>query len=161
MRYILILFLPIFLSAHKVNLFLDLKDENLYINSYFANAKPCINCKFKIEVGKEPIFEDILDKNGEYNYKTSGNDLKVIIDAGSGHIVSKEIKTSSTISEKDQENSRVKNSKELEQLIEENSILKHRIDVLEEQLNYFEFLKIAFGIFLIFLIFILIKRFKT
>ncbi|AXK49721.1 hypothetical protein CRU87_03515 [Aliarcobacter trophiarum LMG 25534] len=160
MRFIIILFLPIFLSAHKVNLFLDLKDENLYINSYFANAKPCINCKFKIEVEKEPDFEDILDKNGEYNYKISKNDLKVTIDAGSGHLVSKEIKTS-TLIEKDQENSRVKNSKELEQLIEENSILKHRIEVLEEQLNYFEFLKIAFGLFLIFLIFILIKRFKT
>ena len=40
--FFLILVLPIFLFAHKVNLFLDLKDNNLYINSYFANAKPCM-----------------------------------------------------------------------------------------------------------------------
>ena len=29
-------------------------------------------------------FEDILDEKSEYNYKTSLNDLKVIVDAGSG-----------------------------------------------------------------------------
>ena len=92
MRFFLILVLPIFLFAHKVNLFLDLKDNNLYINSYFANAKPCMNCKFKIESNEKLVFEDILDEKGEYNYKTSLNDLKVIVDAGSGHTVSKKIK---------------------------------------------------------------------
>ena len=92
MRFFLILVLPIFLFAHKVNLFLDLKDDNLYINSYFANAKPCMNCKFKIESNEKVVFEDILDEKGEYNYKTSLNDLKVIVDAGSGHNVSKKIK---------------------------------------------------------------------
>lgn len=93
MRFFLILVLPIFLFAHKVNLFLDLKDDNLYINSYFANAKPCMNCKFKIESNEKVVFEDILDEKGEYNYKTSLNDLKVIVDAGSGHTVMKKIKT--------------------------------------------------------------------
>ena len=159
MRFFLILVLPIFLFAHKVNLFLDLKDDNLYINSYFANAKPCMNCKFKIESNEKVVFEDILDEKGEYNYKTSLNDLKVIVDAGSGHNVSKKIK----LQEQKNEEKTVqaeKIDKEIERLIEENRVLKNQINVLEEQLNYFEIFKIVFGLLLIVLIFIILKRVK-
>ena len=159
MRFFLILVLPIFLFAHKVNLFLDLKDDNLYINSYFANAKPCMNCKFKIESNEKVVFEDILDEKGEYNYKTSVNDLKVIIDAGSGHSVSKKIK----LQEQKNEEKTVqaeKIDKEIELLLEENRVLKNQINVLEEQLNYFEIFKIVFGLLLIVLIFIILKRVK-
>ena len=159
MRFFLILVLPIFLFAHKVNLFLDLKDNNLYINSYFANAKPCMNCKFKIESNEKLVFEDILDEKGEYNYKTSLNDLKVIVDAGSGHNVSKKIK----LQEQKNEEKIVqteKITKEIELLLEENRVLKNQINVLEEQLNYFEIFKIVFGLFLIVLIFIVLKRVK-
>ena len=160
MRFFLILVLPIFLFAHKVNLFLDLKDNNLYINSYFANAKPCMNCKFKIESNEKVVFEDILDEKGEYNYKTSLNDLKVIVDAGSGHNVSKKIK----LLEQKNEEKRVqeeKITKEIELLLEENRVLKNQINVLEEQLNYFEIFKIVFGLLLIVLIFIILKRVKS
>lgn len=159
MRFFLILVLPIFLFAHKVNLFLDLKDDNLYINSYFANAKPCMNCKFKIESNEKVVFEDILDEKGEYNYKTSLNDLKVIVDAGSGHNVSKKIK----LQEQKNEEKIVqteKITKEIELLLEENRVLKNQINVLEEQLNYFEIFKIVFGLFLIVLIFMVLKRVK-
>ena len=159
MRFFLILVLPIFLFAHKVNLFLDLKDDNLYINSYFANAKPCVNCKFKIESNEKVVFEDILDEKGEYNYKTSLNDLKVIVDAGSGHTVSKKIKLQEQKNE-EKTAQKEKIDKEIERLIEENRVLKNQINVLEEQLNYFEIFKIVFGLFLIVLIFIVLKRVK-
>ena len=160
MRFFLILVLPIFLFAHKVNLFLDLKDDNLYINSYFANAKPCMNCKFKIESNEKVVFEDILDEKGEYNYKTSLSDLKVIVDAGSGHNVSKKIK----LQEQKNEEKIVqteKITKEIELLLEENRVLKNQINVLEEQLNYFEIFKIVFGLLLIVLIFVVLKRVKS
>ena len=159
MRLCLILVLPIFLFAHQVNLCLDLKDDNLYINSYFANAKPCMNCKFKIESNEKLVFEDILDEKGEYNYKTSLNDLKVIVDAGSGHNVSKKIK----LQEQKNEEKTVqaeKITKEIELLLEENRVLKNQINVLEEQLNYFEIFKIVFGLVIIVLIFIVLKRVK-
>ena len=160
MRFFLILILPIFLFAHKVNLFLDLKDDNLYINSYFANAKPCMNCKFKIESNEKVVFEDILDEKGEYNYKTSLNDLKVIVDAGSGHTVSKKIKLQE---QKNEEKTvqKEKIDKEIELLLEENRVLKNQINVLEEQLNYFEIFKIVFGLLLIVLIFVVLKRVKS
>ena len=160
MRLFLMLVLPIFLFAHKVNLFLDLKDNNLYINSYFANAKPCMNCKFKIESNEKVVFEDILDEKGEYNYKTSLNDLKVIVDAGSGHNVSKKIK----LQEQKNEEKIVqteKTTKEIELLLEENRVLKNQINVLEEQLNYFEIFKIVFGLLLIVVIFVVLKRVKS
>ena len=159
MRFFLILVLPIFLFAHKVNLFLDLKDDNLYINSYFANAKPCMNCKFKIESNEKVVFEDILDEKGEYNYKISLNDLKVIVDAGNSHNVSKKIK----LQEQKNEEKIVqaeKITKEIELLLEENRVLKNQINVLEDQLNYFEIFKIVFGLLLIVLIFIILKRVK-
>ena len=159
MRIFLILVLPIFLFAHKVNLFLDLKDNNLYINSYFANAKPCMNCKFKIESNEKLVFEDILDEKGEYNYKTSLNDLKVIVDAGSGHTVSKKIKLQEQKNE-EKTAQKEKIDKEIDKLLEENRVLKNQINVLEEQLNYFEIFKIVFGLFLIVLIFIVLKRVK-
>lgn len=159
MRFFLILVLPIFLFAHKVNLFLDLKDNNLYINSYFANAKPCMNCKFKIESNEKLVFEDILDEKGEYNYKTSLNDLKVIVDAGSGHTVSKKIKLQEQKNE-EKTAQKEKIDKEIDKLLEENRVLKNQINVLEEQLNYFEIFKIVFGLFLIVLIFIVLKRVK-
>ena len=160
MRFFLILVLPIFLFAHKVNLFLDLKDDNLYINSYFANAKPCMNCKFKIESNEKVVFEDILDEKGEYNYKISLNDLKVIVDAGNSHNVSKKIK----LQEQKNEEKIVqteKTTKEIELLLEENRVLKNQINVLEEQLNYFEIFKIVFGLLLIVLIFVVLKRVKS
>ena len=160
MRFFLILVLPIFLFAHKVNLFLDLKDDNLYINSYFANAKPCMNCKFKIESNEKVVFEDILDEKGEYNYKISLNDLKVIVDAGNSHNVSKKIK----LQEQKNEEKIVqaeKITKEIELLLEENRVLKNQINVLEDQLNYFEIFKIVFGLLLIVLIFIILKRVKS
>ena len=48
-KFLLISIIPIFLFAHKINLFLDYENGNLFINSYFANAKGCINCKFEIK----------------------------------------------------------------------------------------------------------------
>ena len=160
MKFLLILFLPILLFAHKVNLFLDLKDDNLYIKSYFANAKACVNCKFKIESNEKLLFEGILDEKGEYNYKTSINDLKVIVDAGNGHTVNKKIRFQE---QKDEEKTIqiAKINKEIEGLIEENRALKNQVKVLEEQLNYFEIFKIVFGLLLIVVIFIILKRVKS
>ncbi|RBQ31441.1 hypothetical protein CRU92_06625 [Arcobacter sp. FW59] len=155
-----ILFFPIILLSHKINLFLDLQDNNLYINSYFANAKPCINCQFKIEDNQNNIiFYGTLDRQGEYNFKTELKELKVTIDAGSGHIVSKEIKNDNS-----SKNSLLSNSDvnlEINILKEENIALKHKIIVLEEQLNYFEIFKVIFGLVLIFLIFLFLKRIKS
>ncbi|MDX4062264.1 hypothetical protein ABE179_08740 [Aliarcobacter skirrowii] len=159
MRFFLILFLPIFLFAHKVNLFLDLKDDNLYINSYFGNAKPCKSCKFKIE-SDGLVFESRLDENGEYNYKSSNDFFKVTVDAGSSHFVSKDIKVSKKIAEVENKE-KIEEDKKIKELLEENTFLKNRIEVLETQLNYFEIFKIAFGLILIAFIFLIIKRVKS
>ncbi len=143
---------------HKINLFLDYENGNLFINSYFANAKGCIKCKFEIkDKTGNTIFSDVLDENGEYNYKTDIKELSVTVDAGSGHIVSKDIKEEET---KNEDPKTVNNSDELNKLLEENSHLKNHIKVLEEQLNYFEVFKVIFGLVLIALIFLFLKRVK-
>lgn len=157
MRKILLIFvIPLFLFAHKINLFLDYENGNLFINSYFANAKGCIKCKFEIkDKTGNIIFSDVLDENGEKTYKTDIKELSVTVDAGSGHIVSKDIKEEET---KTEERETLNNSDELNKLLEENSHLKNHIKVLEEQLNYFEVFKVIFGLVLIALIFLFLKR---
>ncbi|AGR77248.1 hypothetical protein [Aliarcobacter butzleri] len=155
-KFLLISIIPIFLFAHKINLFLDYENGNLFINSYFANAKGCINCKFEIkDKDGNLIFSDVLNENGEYNYKTNIEELTVVVDAGAGHIVSKEVKE--TIKDEKVE---VNSNDEMNKLQEENRQLKNHIKVLEEQLNYFEIFKVIFGLILIALIFIFLKRVK-
>lgn len=160
MRFLLILLVPIFMFAHKVNLFLDVKDDNLYINSYFGNSKPCKNCKFKIESRDGVIFEDRLDEKGEYSYKSANDFFKVTVDAGSSHFVSKEIKVSKKIIEIENKQN-IEQDKKIKDLLEQNTLLQNKIDVLEEQLNYFEIIKVAFGLILIAFIFFIIKRVKN
>lgn len=96
MKKVLFIFcIPIFLFAHKINLFLDYENGNLFISSYFANAKGCINCKFEVkDKDGNLIFTNNLDENGEYNYKTDIQNLSVTVDGGAGHIVSKNIEES-------------------------------------------------------------------
>lgn len=159
MLRLLIVFLPIFLFAHKVNLFLDLENGNLFINSYYSNGKACVNCNFKIEdESGKLIFEDILNKEGEYNYKTDLEKLKVTIDAGAGHQAQQFIEAQKQ-DEKQEELGG--DDEELKALKEENRALKVKIKLLEEQLNYFELFKVILGLFAIFLIFFFIKRVKT
>lgn len=107
---------------------------------------------------KELEVLDILCKN--INKNISYEYLKVIVDAGSGHTVSKKIK----LQEQKNEEKIVqteKITKEIELLLEENRVLKNQINVLEEQLNYFEIFKIVFGLLLIVLIFVVLKRVKS
>jgi len=156
-KILFISIIPIFLFAHKINLFLDYENGNLFINSYFANAKGCINCKFEVrDENNKLIFSDSLNENGEYNYKTNIENLTVTIDAGAGHIVSKSIKEIVS-DEKIEKNS----NNELEKLLEENLKLKNHIKVLEEQLNYFEIFKVILGLVIIGLIFLFLKRVKS
>lgn len=156
-KLICLLVLPLFLFAHKINLFLDYENGNLFISSYFANAKGCTNCAFEIKDKENNlILQDKLDANGEFNYKTHLQELSVFVDAGAGHIVRKTMQEVSTT----QEQKKDANSDEYNKLLEENQALKNHIKVLQEQLNYFELFKVIFGLIIIGLIFLFLKRVK-
>lgn len=160
MRYFFVLLIPVLLFAHKVNLFLDLEDNNLFINSYFGNGKPCKNCKFTIETKDGVIFEGNLDNDGEYNYKSDEKYFKVTVDAGSFHMATQEISSADEVSSSETTKEQELASDEIKKLQDENAILKHKIKVLEQKLDYFEFFKIAFGLIAIALIFLVLKRVK-
>ena len=66
------------------------------------------------------------------------------------------LKSNKNIENKNEET--IKIDKKSEELLQENIALKHKISVLEEQLNYFEIFKIVFGLVLIALIFVFIKK---
>lgn len=135
MKYLFLFFIFLnFLHAHKINLFISQEGENLDIYSYFANGKPCKNCKLFIKHEEKILFEDKLSSEGKYSFKPTNNNIEVLIDAGEGHIAK-------------------------EKVIIEN--IKHE-DLQTHMKNEEDkkHLNIVFGLILIFLIFFLLKRFK-
>jgi len=173
LKFFILLF-PIFLFSQKLDLFLNLQDENLYIDSYFIDLKPCTNCKFLIEDSKNYlIFEGVLDKQGEYNFKTNLKDLKVIVDDNLGHKVLKEVKSYDSLNATLNLKAKNENIK-LNILEEENTLLRDKIIDLERKLKYFENFKVIFiallavlifsligGIIVIILMYLSIKKLRT
>lgn len=157
MRYFLFLLLPVLLFGHKLNLFLDLEGDNLFINSYFGNGKPCKNCKFMVQTKDGAIYEGKLDEKGEYYYKTTDNYFKVTVDGGSFHIAMQEIER---IADESSANAEI-DSEQLTKLMEENRILQQKIHSLEQKLDYSELFKVMFGLAVIGAIFLLLKRVKS
>ena len=135
MRYFLLLALFISFSfAHKINLFVTNEENGVNIYSYFANGNPCINCKLLIKNGENIVLEDKLDANGKYLYSSKYKNIQVTIDASGGHIAKQDI--------------------ELEN-IKNESLQTH---LKEEKEN--EYIKILISLFLIVLIFYVLKILK-
>ena len=135
MRYFLLLALFISFSfAHKINLFVTNEENGVNIYSYFANGNPCINCKLLIKNGENIVLEDKLDANGKYLYSSKYKNIQVTIDASGGHIAKQDI--------------------ELEN-IKNESLQTH---LKEEKEN--EYIKILISLFLIVLIFYVLKMLK-
>ena len=135
MRYFLLLTLFISFSfAHKINLFVTNEENGVNIYSYFANGNPCINCKLLIKNGENIILEDKLDVNGKYLYSSKYKDIQVTIDASGGHIAKQDIVVEN---------------------IKNESLQTH---LKEEKEN--EYIKILISLFLIVLIFYVLKMLK-
>lgn len=83
---ILLLSLPIFSFAHKINLFGYYQDKSLYLEAFFANSNPCSECEFKIYKDNIEIYQDRVDSNGKFEKKINLNEpFEVILNASSGH----------------------------------------------------------------------------
>ena len=121
------------LFAHKVNLFISNENDTINIYSYFANGKPCKNCKLIIKNNDNIILKDTLDTNGKYNYKAKYQNIEVTIDATGGHIAKENIVVG-TLKEED-------------------------IQVHKEKEKVSEYKKIVLGLFILFVFFFLLKRF--
>ena len=135
MRYFLLIALFISFSfAHKINLFVTNEENGVNIYSYFASGAPCINCKLLIKNGENVVLEDKLDANGKYLYSSKYKNIQVTIDASGGHIAKQDI--------------------ELEN-IKNESLQTH---LKEEKEN--EYIKILISLFLIVLIFYVLKMLK-
>ena len=135
MRYFLLLALFISFSfAHKINLFVTNEENGVNIYSYFANGNPCINCKLLIKNGENIVLEDKLDANGKYLYSSKYKDIQVTIDASGGHIAKQDIVVEN---------------------IKNESLQTH---LKEEKEN--EYIKILISLFLIVVIFYVLKIIK-
>lgn len=135
MKYLFIFFIFFnFLHAHKINLFISQEADILNIYSYFANGKPCKNCKLFIKYEEKILFEYKLSSEGKYSFKPTNNNIEVLIDAGEGHIVKEKVIVTNLKHEDLQ--THVKNEQEK------------------------KYLNIFFGLILILIFFLLLKRFK-
>ena len=89
---ILFFFIVVSVFAHKLNLFLDFENKNLYIYSYFASASPCKNCKIELLDANNKIVQELrTDEKGECYLKEFSKVKYVKVEALGGHGVKKEI----------------------------------------------------------------------
>jgi nickel transport protein len=123
------------LFAHKVNLFITHDKNRVNIYSYFASGDACKECKLLIKNGNTLVLNTVLNKEGKYQYESAFEELTIIVDASSGHLVEKKM----TINQ-------IKNPTLNEVLHQEN------------QMKYF---KIVLALLIMALLFYGLKRVKT
>lgn len=147
------------LFAHKLSVFTNMEDNELYVSTYFGNGKPCKSCKVKlISMDNKEIKQLKVNEKGEITYSTKLDKFLLRVDAGSGHVETRII-----INEKlQEEQKKVKQVKDLEfeKLQKENKLLKAQIKSLEQKLDYLEIFKVLFGLLIIFVIFFILKKVK-
>ncbi len=81
-----LLFISATLFAHKLNLFLDFKDEKLFIYSYFNSGAPCKNCKVELLNKDDKLVKTLqTDENGEYLLADYKNISCIRVEAFGGH----------------------------------------------------------------------------
>ncbi len=77
---------PLFLFAHKVNLFGYYENKILHLESFFANSNACIECEFKIYQNEKEVFKDKLNGDGKFEKELNLSEpFEVVVDAGVGH----------------------------------------------------------------------------
>lgn len=124
-----------YLFAHKINLFITEDNNKLQIYSYFASGTPCKECKIVIKHKDKIVLKDSLNKEGKYNYTSSYDELNIVVDGSSGHLVEKNVKLA--------------------------QISKKNIDELIKEQDEDDIAKIFLSLGLIALFFYLLKWFKS
>lgn len=143
--------------AHKLNVFTDFQNGNLYLSSYFANGTACKNCKVIIKNGKTVILETKTNIKGEVEVSLKKKSFDILVDAGSSHIVKKSILNEDE--KLDDKNVKIKDN-EYKKLLDENKKLKIEVKMLEDKLEQMGIYKTLFALLIIFGIFAFLKRVK-
>uniref|UniRef100_A0A7V4E240 Uncharacterized protein n=1 Tax=candidate division WOR-3 bacterium TaxID=2052148 RepID=A0A7V4E240_UNCW3 len=91
-----LLFLSFFwlLYAHKVNLFVYVKDNKVYCEGYYPDGKKVKGGVIRVyDKEKKPLLTGKTDENGIFSFIPKvKKDLKIVLDAGMGHKAEAEIK---------------------------------------------------------------------
>ena len=133
-KVILFLLITSSLFAHKINLFVTNEENGVNIYSYFASGDPCINCKLIIKNGENIILEDTLNEKGKYLFPSKYKEIEITVNASGGHIAKQDIV--------------VENIK--------NELLETHLKEEKED----EYIKILISLFLIAVIFYVLKKVK-
>ncbi|RXK11833.1 hypothetical protein CP965_11670 [Halarcobacter mediterraneus] len=136
-KIFLILFFSLSLFAHKLNLFLETENNQLYIYSYFASGSPCKSCKIELFDENNNLLQTLkTNKEGEYYLKEYSKVKYIKIEALGGHAVKKELNLKKAIENKEKKKS-----------------------IKDE--NLYSYLQSFIALCLIIVIFILLKRIKV
>jgi nickel transport protein len=133
-KVILFLLIASSLFAHKINLFVTNEENGVNIYSYFASGDPCINCKLIIKNGGNIILEDTLNEKGKYLFPSKYKEIEITVNASGGHMVKQDVI--------------VDNIK--------NELLETHLKEEKED----EYIKILISLFLIAVIFYILKKVK-
>ena len=91
-----LLFLSFFwlLYAHKVNLFVYVKDNKVYCEGYYPDGKKVKGGVIRVyDKEKNTLLTGKTDENGIFSFVPEAKkDLKIVLDAGMGHKVEAEIR---------------------------------------------------------------------
>ncbi|RXJ87876.1 hypothetical protein [Arcobacter sp. CECT 8985] len=160
MRLLIIFFLlASSLFAHKLSLFTDYEKGTLFIDAYFANGNGCQNCEVKVKTLDGKIIKQLkTDTKGEANIDINKKKFVVIVNAWGGHIARQEVSLDDKIP--NNESKTIEHSVQKSDLEKENEKLRAKVKLLEQQLQYLNFAKIIFAIFIIIGIFYVLKRVK-
>lgn len=86
--FVILIFLPQLLYAHRVNIYAYESNGTVYCESYFADGSRCKNCSVEVfdkDTGKN-LLEGRTDENGKFSFKAPAvTSLKLVLKAGAGH----------------------------------------------------------------------------
>lgn len=133
-KFIFLLLFSSLLFAHKINLFVNVDKSKVEIYSYFPDGQACMECNILIKHDNKLILKDKLNKQGKYDFISKYEEIEIIIDASSGHLIKEYIKLN----------------------LEENQDLEKHLKKQKKK----EYLNILFALILILIFFYLLKSFK-
>jgi nickel transport protein len=90
----LFIFLPVFSTyAHRLNIFAEIKDQDVIVSSYYSGSAKCKDCRVEIYSDGRKIEEGKTDENGIFQFKLKlPVSLKIVVSDRMGHRAEYEIK---------------------------------------------------------------------
>ena len=161
--FVMMLLAITFGVAHKLNIFLAEEGDRVFLSAYFASGASCKNCNVVVKDDDHNILQKgTSNEKGEFIITKLASSIIVSVDGGNGH----SIQQSLSLTEHNHSKGQLSHLKEqhpfaeLEKLKQENARLKSELALLQEKSSFSEIIRMVVALFIVFVIFMLLKRIK-